>query len=502
MEKISYKNSTIGSLFWSALGKFVPQIITPVISIYIARLLSPEIYGLVAIANIVVSFVSIFMASGFFTALIQKRGNKSEIYKSANFVFSLNLIFSILLFSIVFFSSQSMAIFFNEPEAKNVIKILAVTIIIGAFGQTQGALLQKTMDFKSIFIRQIVPVSSLLIVTLPMAKLGYGVWALITGQIISQIMGSIILWIKSDWRPKFNLNFNENKDILGFGFWVIIEAFLAWVLIQGDGLIVGKFLSTEHLGLYRTGFNFDNKILGFVVIPIIPVFYAKFCSLKDAEAIKNYYMKLKEYISLFIFPLLFGIILISPYFEFLILTEKWKGIGFVMAALTITGVSNLWALMGNMFRALGKPEIGVKITLIVVCIYIPLWLFFIQYGLRTFLIARIFIALIAFSINTYFENKILNISLLRALKFYYKPLLAALFMFIIGYAFQHYVFNNQHTSYFLISLIIISAITYTLIIHLIDKEYFIVMKSATIDRFNIKKNKDERSGPHSLDTFF
>lgn len=483
MENLSYKKSTLGSLFWSALGKFGPQIITPLISIYIARLLSPEIYGLVAIANIVVSFVSIFMVSGFFTALIQKEGNKSEIYQSANFVFSLNLIFSILLFSIIFFSSESLASFFNEPEAKNVIKVLAVIIIIGAFGRTQDALLQKTMDFKSLFIRQIVPIFSLLIVTLPMAKLGYGVWALITGQIISQIMASIILWIKSEWKPKLNLNYKENKDILGFGFWLIIEAFLAWVLIQGDGLIVGKFLSTSELGLYRKAFSFDDKILGFVVVPIIPVFYAKFCSLKNAEAIKEYYMKLKGYVSLFIFPLIFGIILISPYFEFLLLNEKWKGIGFIMAALSITGVSNLWALMGNLFRSLGRPDIGVKITLIVTLIYIPLWLFFIQYGLRTFLIARIFIAVISISINTYFENKILNIKLSRTIKFYYKPFIGAIVMFIIGYTFQHYVFNNQYTSYFLISLIMISAITYIVIIHFIDKEYFIVLKDATFDRF-------------------
>jgi len=489
MENISYKNSTIGSLSWSALGKFAPQIITPLISIYIARLLCPEIYGLVAIANIVISFVSIFMASGFFTALIQKKGNKSEIYQSANFVFSLNLVFSIFLFSIIFLSSELLASFFNEPKAQNVIKVLAVTIIIGAFGRTQAALLQKSMDFKSIFIRQIVPISSLLIVTLPMAKLGYGVWALITGQIISQIMASIILWIKSEWKPKFNLNFNENKDILGFGFWVIIEAFLAWVLIQGDGLIVGKFLSTADLGLFRTGFNFDNKIFGFVVIPIIPVFYAKFCSLKDPEAIKNYYMKLKEYISLFIFPIIFGIILISPYFEYLILNNKWQGIGFVMAALTITGVSNLWALMGNMFRSLGRPDIGVKITLIVTLIYVPLWLYFIQFGLYTFLVARIFIAVIAISINTYFENKILNIKLSRTIRFYYKPLLAALGMFIIGFAVQHYLFSHKYTSFFLISLILISALTYASIIHLIDKEYFIVLKSSTFDRFINKVKK-------------
>jgi O-antigen/teichoic acid export membrane protein len=492
MEKLSYKHSTITSLLWSVLGKLAPQVLTPLITIYIARLLSPEIYGLVAIATIVISFVEIFMASGFFTALIQKKGGKSDIYQSANFVFSLNLIFSFFLYGIIFFSAGSITSFFNEPEAKNIIKVLAIIIIIGAFGKTQYSLFQKTMDFRSIFFIQIIPVFSLLIVVLPLVQLGYGVWALVAGQIISKIIASIIFWIKSEWKPKLNFKFSENKDILHFGFWVIIEALLAWALIQGDGLIVGKFLSVKELGLYRTGFNFDNKLLGFVVIPIIPVFYAKFCSLKDADAIKRYYMRLKEYIGLFIFPIIFGIILISPYFEHLILNDRWEGIGFVMAALTVTGVSYLWALMGNMFKALGKPKIPVIITLIVVVIDIPLWLFFIKYGLHVFLIARMFIELIAFSINTYFENKVLNISLLLALNFYYKALIAALIMFFIGTIVQYYILDNQYNVYSLFFLILISILTYLIAIRLIKKEYFIIIKEMIFDKFmNKTKNLNQ-----------
>ena len=147
MENLKYKNSTIGSLVWSSLGKFAPQIITPLISIYIARLLSPEAYGLVAIGTITISFVDIFMASGFFTALIQKQGSKEDIYRSADFVFTLNLIFSVLLYLVLFFLSKYLARFFNEPASANVIRVMAIVIVLNSFGRTQRALLQKTMDF-------------------------------------------------------------------------------------------------------------------------------------------------------------------------------------------------------------------------------------------------------------------------------------------------------------------------------------------------------------------
>ncbi len=470
------KNTTLHALKWSTLGHILPQVVSPFITIYIARLLCPEAYGLIAIATIVISFLQRFLAQGFTTALIQKQGHQTEIYRTADFIFSFNLILSIMFYLIIFVSSVSIAQFFHNPEAKLVVSILSLVMIIRAFGDVQLAILQKNMDFKSVFFRQIVPIGSLLIVTLPLASLGYGVWALVAGKLVSDILAVIVLWWKSEWKPRFNFSYKENADIIRFGLYVIFTSLMGWALIQGDNLIVGKFLSTKELGLYKTGYDLDQRIFGILIVPILPVFYSKFCSLKTSEDIKEFYSKLKEYISILIFPLMAGVILISPYFDNLILGEKWKGISFVMALLTITGISNLWALMGNMFKSLGKPKIPAKITLIVVCIYIPLWLFIIQFGLKTFLIARVFIALIAISINTYFENKELKINLFQALRFYYKAFFAAIIMFIAGSCFQKFFFNNNYTLFSLILLILISSLIYFLMIWKFSKEQVLAVK--------------------------
>ncbi len=477
--------SMLNSLKWSVLGYILPQVASPVISIYIAYLLSPEAYGLVAIATIITSFLQMILANGFTSALIQKQGNTKDVYTSADFIFSFNLLLSFVFYLIIFFSSSEIAKFFHNPEAEHVVSILSISLIINAFGNVQLAILQKGMEFKSIFLRQIMPVSSQLVVTLPMALIGYGVWALVAGKLISDIIAAGILWWKSDWKPKFNFNFRKNIDIIKFGLYIMGSSIIAWLLIQGDNVIVGKFLSTKELGLYKTGFDFNSRIFNILIAPIIPVFYAKFCLLTTEEEIKKYYIKTKEYLSIIVFPLMGGVVLISPYFENLLLGEKWKGISFIMATLTIIGISRLWALLGNLFMSLGKPEIILKKGLIIVSAYIPLWLFFIQFGLKTFLIARIFISIISVSLNTYYEKKILKINLLRALQFYHKAFLAAVGMTAIGFFIQCFLFKNTYNVLSLITLIFICAVSYFLLIRsLAGKQIFYLKTMLVGERFN------------------
>jgi O-antigen/teichoic acid export membrane protein len=481
-------NTTLYSLKWSTLGHILPQIVSPLITIYIARLLTPEDFGLVAIAMIVISFLEKFLAQGFTTALIQKQGNEKEIYRTADFIFSFNLILSIIFYLIVLFSSSAIAQFFHNPDARSVISILSFSLIIHASGDVQLAMLQKEMDFKSIFFRQIVPIGSQLIITLPLASLGYGVWALVTGKLVSDILAAIILWWKSEWKPRFNFSFKENADIIKFGLYVVFTSLMGWALIQGDNLIVGKFLSTKELGLYKTGYDLDQRIFGILITPILPVFYSKFCSLKRKEDIIKFYKKLKEYIGIIIFPLIAGIILVCPYLEKLILGEKWKGISFIMAMMSIIGISELWALMDPMLRSIGKPNIPAKILFINTAVYIPLWLFFIRFGLKTFLIARVVTALIFFiGFRTYFENKELKINFFQSLKVFYKAFFASIIMFAVGFFFQTFFFKNTYTLISLLLLIAISGITYLLVIWKLSKEQVLIVKDIIIKNRSFRR---------------
>ena len=475
------KRTTLHALKWSTLGHILPQAVNPLITIYIARLLCPEAYGIIAIATIVISFLQLFLSQGFTTALIQKQGNKKEVYRTADFIFSFNLIMSSIFYLIILISSSAIAQFFHNPEAKTVISILSLGIVIHAFGDVQLAMLQKNMDFKSIFYRQIVPVLSNLMVTLPLASLGYGVWALVAGKLVSDILAAIILWWKSEWKPKFNFSFKENAGIIRFGLFMILSSLMAWGISQGDNLIVGKFLTTKELGLYRTGFDLDARIFNLFLASLAPVLYSKFCTINSNEDKRKYYMKVKKYISMLVFPIIAGLILVSGYFDNLILGDKWKGISFIMAILALNpGIGNLWNLLPAFLKSLGKPQIITVITIIYGIIYLPLLLIFVRYGLKTFVIVRASLGIVGLVANTYFENRELRIDLSQALKFYYKPFIASIVMFVFGFFIHKYAFHNNYTWFSLFVMIISSIAIYISIILIISKKEFISLKNTIL----------------------
>jgi hypothetical protein len=170
------------------------------------------------------------------------------------------------------------------------------------------------------------------------------------------------------------------------------------------------------------------------------------------------------------------------------LGNKWIGIAIVMSFLSVTGVSNLWALLGELYKAVGKPKVPLKITFIVSSIYLPLWLFFIQFGLYKFLLARVFIASITIGINTYFENKLLKQKLGTILKSYLPSFIAALFMLITGIILQQFIFTGKYS--FGISLFIIctSLSVYYLIIKKLASDEIQYIINISFGALNLKKN--------------
>lgn len=467
---------TIGtSLKWSVLGQIVPQLLTPLVSIYIVRILSPEIFGVFAAASMVIAFVRIFMTGTFTEALIQKESTNTDLYKSADFVFSLNLLLSLFLFIIVIISAPSISKFFKNPEIKWVTIALSFGLLIDALGNVQLALLQKGMNFKSIFLRQLVPILSLMVITLPLVWFGLGIWGIVYGTLVSQMLSSYILWIKSDWKPRINFKFIEHKDLIVFGGFIIIESLLAWVVVQGDNLIVGRYLSMHELGLYKTGYDLDTKMFLLFLAPMTPVLYSKLCSLATIDQKNELYKKIKYYISLVVFPIIAGIILISSYFDYLILGSKWEGIGYIMAMLAINpGISFLWILFPQYMRSLGKPQISTYMTMIGVLVFIPVYLISVQFGLKIFIFSRVLVGIVGIILFTYFENRELGLSIFSSLKLYLKPLFSSLIMFVVGLILQELLFNS-YTILSLISIISFSIITYGVSMYVFSKMEIIAL---------------------------
>lgn len=455
---------------WAFFGNLLPKLIQPFLLIYIARFLGPADYGLIRMAVIVISFVQLLMGEGFNQALIRE---KEKIEEAANFTFTFTLICNLILYVAIVLGADQIASFFGEPKAKAVLITMSLGLLIRAFGAVQLALLQRQMNFKGIFHREIAQIVVLVIVTLPMVYGGYGVWALIVGGLASDIAGAAVLWVYSRWKPKFSLAFKGYPHLVNFWKLAIIGNLLVWVILQFDNLLIGKFLSKEDLGVYSLGVYLVITFGGFLLDSINPVIYSKLAMLhnEDTEQVRTFYLEIKKILPYIVFPTVCLLMLTSSHIEIVVYPHKWKGLGFIIVMASIGfGLTNLWAYSGSLFKALGHFQIINKIYF-VVSLYLVLVLpLAVHFGLKFFCVVRMSTVIPATLLYNYYESKMLKVDQLYLLKLCWPPLVMSVIMFASGYFFSANVFEHQYSMLSLASITVVASAVYILQLCLFSRQ--------------------------------
>lgn len=208
------KGKIISSLFWKFAERIGAQGVNFIVSIILARLLSPEDYGLVALTTIFITISNVFIERGFETALIQKKNADDLDFSS---VFYCNIIISIIMYSIIFFGAPLIANFYNHTELILILRVLGLSVLIAGFKSIQQAYVSRNMLFKKFFISTLVGTIISAIVGIWMAYNGYGVWSLVIQQLANITIDTIILWITVKWRPLFACSIERLKNLFKFG---------------------------------------------------------------------------------------------------------------------------------------------------------------------------------------------------------------------------------------------------------------------------------------------
>jgi len=387
----------------------VSRIASPLIMVILARLLTPKDFGIVATAMIAISFSQMFWDAGLSKALIQTKVSQEA---AANIVFWTNVALGLLIYLCLFLSAPLIADFFKSPESAAVLRILGTQIILASLSTVHQALLVRDFNFKGLFWVRLLVAFLPGMFSIPMAVFGYGVWALVTGSIIAQLINLILLWTMSPWRPKFYYDWAQARSIFKFGFWVTLESFGAWLIIWGDNLIVGKFLGVHDLGIYRTAWNLVTVIFGLVLNPFLPVLYPTFCRLQDdLPALKNTFYRVNRIVFALALPMGTGLLLLGPEIATLLFGEKWQGLGFVLGVLGfMNGIAWLVGINAELYRAMGWPDMNTKLIYISLLYYIPAYYLSAQHGLETFTITRLAVAVVATPIHIYLCIKLLGVS--------------------------------------------------------------------------------------------
>jgi O-antigen/teichoic acid export membrane protein len=408
--------SVTHALKWSFASELAAKAIQPVVFIALARLLTPEDFGVMTAAMMVIAFSQIFWEAGMGKALIQRQ---TDIEEAANAAFFINIALGIVIAGLLYLFAQPIAhTFFQDDRVTAVLQVMTLQVLLGALSSVQTALLQKEMGFKKLFWVRFATVSLPGLASIPLAWNGLGYWALVGGTLVGQLAQSIMLWRMSPWRPKFITNPAVTKEIGKFGGWVGLTGLLTWFYAWADSLVVGHYLGSHDLGLYRTGTQFVS--LAFVIIfgPILPVLYSHLSRLNnDREKMRTTAESAISIISVIAIPISILFLAYSSELQEVVFGAKWTGIGVVIAAMAMVhGYSWIVGMNGEFYRATSKPNYETIVTASTLLIYLGVYLYIINEGLASFVWARMWLALGALLLHVALLRYLFSIDIYSVIK--------------------------------------------------------------------------------------
>jgi O-antigen/teichoic acid export membrane protein len=396
---------------WSFLSEIASKAVQPLVFVILARLLTPEDYGVVASATMVISFSQVFWEAGMGKAIIQYQGDRKA---AANVAFWVNVALGIVVAGILVAISGVVANrIFHDNRVAPVLQVMALQVFLSASASIHTALLQKDMNFKSLFWVRMATVAIPGLFSIPLAWYGMGYWALVAGTLAGQAMQVAMLWKMSPWKPELSFDFAIARQLIRFGGWVALSGLLVWFYVWADSLIVGIYLGPRELGLYRVGNTFAMMIFGFMFGPLLPVLYSFFSRIQsDIETLQKTLFKVISVITFISIPMASLIVINSSLIVNTIFGQKWQGIETVISILALMhGYSYVVGANGEAYRAIGKPSYETLVNLISLPVYLTAYLLSVKHGLEIFLWVRFGLAISALLFHLWLAKIIISLSI-------------------------------------------------------------------------------------------
>lgn len=420
----------IKSVKWSSFGELLSRTVSPLITLILARILTPSDFGVLGVATITIGVMQSIQTFGLGAAIIQR---EKELKKAANVMFWVNLVLSLLAYCLILLFAPFIGQFFHDNSVINVLRVLCLQLPLYALCSIHFSLLQRKFSFKQLsFVKfgiALIPG----LVSIPLALSGKGVWALVWGYLAGSVYQVLILWKISPWRPTFDFDKKIAKELLNFGFWVLSELLLGMLIVWGDSIILGHFMGIKDLGIYRLGFSFVMFAFGLFFNPLCPILYSTFARLQSSlEQLKKTFLNANQVIATISIPMGVGLALCAGTISQAVFGEKWKGVELVILSLGImNGFAWLVGINSDVYRAIGRPDVNTKLQVLTAVYYIPVYIIAAPYGLFVFCMARIGVAVIALFLHIYFAHRYLGLSFTYLGKCVKSPLLASLIMGLV-----------------------------------------------------------------------
>lgn len=429
------------NLFWRLIERFGAQGVTFIVSIVLARLLDPEVYGTVALVTVITTIMQVFVDSGLGNALIQKKEADDVDFSS---VFYFNIVMCTFLYLVMFFSAPLIANFYEIPELVPIVRVISLTLIISGLKNVQQAYVSRNLLFKRFFFSTLGGTLVSAVVGIYLAYNGYGVWALVFQSLSNTAMGTFVLWFTVKWRPRLVFSFSRLKALFSFGWKLLISSLLDTVYNDIRQLVIGKLDSAKELAFYNKGKQFPDLLVTNINASIdsvlLPVMSSQQDSKETVRAMTRRAIKTSVYVMA---PIMVGLAVCAKPFITLVLTEKWLDCVPFMVIFCITYMfypvhtANL-----NAIKAMGRSDLYLKLEVIKKTVGIIILLISINFGVMAIAYSLLVSCLTSQIINSWPNKKLLNYSYLEQLKDILPSIALAVVMGIIVFFVQYLKINE------------------------------------------------------------
>ena len=423
----SLKKKTVKGVAWTSLNQVLSMGLGFVIGVILARLLSPDDYGLLAMIGVFNAIAFAFLDSGFGNALIRKP-NLTEDDNTTAFCF--NVVVSLLMFGILWIIAPWVSAFYGKPILTPLLRVEGSLLIVAAFKIVQNTQLSRALNFKAKMIIRVAASVFGGVAGIVAAYCGLGVWALVTMHIADALLSLILLWIISPWRPRGKWNKNSFRYLWGYGSKLLASGLLDTIYGNIYPIVIGKFYSAGDLGQYTRATHYaympSKSLMGVLQQVTFPVLSQ---IQEDDERLANSYRRMLRFTAFVVFPIMLGMLALASPLVIALVTDKWAQ---CIPYLQVICCSAMWypihVINLNLLQVKGRSDLFLRLEIIKKAIITVVIFVSVPFGVMGICYGAVFTSLVCLGINTYYTGKQIHVGFIRQMQDMTPTLLASLAM--------------------------------------------------------------------------
>ncbi|SFB01071.1 polysaccharide transporter, PST family [Lentibacillus halodurans] len=420
MNSKSFLKISVQGFNWMFLGKIIQFIMQFIVTVVLARLLTPTDFGIIGAAIIVITLVEVLSMAGVGPAIVQRSQIKTEHLGTG---FTIAVLFNFVFSIIIYFCSPIIASFFNMVDLNQVMKVISVIFIIRGFGVVAEFLLQRNLNFKTLALINMGSYFTYSFIGIILASFGFGVWSLVFAQLSQKLTSTVLFIFCQPHNKHFKIYIKEAKELLYFGGGMILAKGFNQLALQGDNLVIGRTLGSEALGFYSRAYqlmvmpaNLFGQVMDKVLFPVMSKFQ------DDNERLTKWFLSALSLLTVFISPIMILFLIYTENIVVTLLGVQWLEI---ILPLKILSIGLLFRISYKISDSLVRAKGAVYKRANIQFVYAFLVIFGAYLGHFWGVTGVAVTVTIALSINyflmTYLAMKLLNSKWFWLLKQYYKP---------------------------------------------------------------------------------